>query len=69
MHHYQKILKHFQGLCCNIASWLYPIQLDTIGNTVNSYLTFSVDKTHYGTAIAPFSVQLLQFFLATLEVS
>ena len=41
----------------------YPIQIVTTGNPVNAYLTTTVDKTHHGLAIAPFSMQLLQLFL------
>ena len=32
------------------------------------YLTSTVDKTHHGPVIAPFSVQLLQFFSYTRGV-
>ena len=40
----------------------YTIQFVTTGNTVNSYLTSIVDKTHHELVIAPFSVQVLKFF-------
>ena len=40
----------------------YTIQFATTANTVNSYLTSTVDKTHHELVIAPFSVQVLKFF-------
>ena len=45
-----------EELCCHIAS--YTIQLVTAGNTVNSYLTSTADKTYHG----PVLKCLLQFF-------
>ena len=40
----------------------YPIQLVTNGNPVNFYLTSTVDKTHHGAVLDPFSVRLVKFF-------
>ena len=41
-------------------------------NPVNSFLTYTLYKTHHGPAIAPFSVQILNcpllFLLAALDV-
>ena len=53
----------------NFSLASYTIQFATTGNTVNSYLTSTVDKTHHELVIAPFSVQVLKFFLALSEVS
>ena len=39
-----------------------PIQLLTTGNPANSYLTSTMNESHYGPVIASFSLQLLQFF-------
>ena len=44
-------------------------RLVTAGKSVNSYFTFTVDKTHHGPVIAPFSMQLLQLFLYVRGVS
>ena len=56
-------------LCCYIAivsSSLLPTTLITIDNPVNSYLTSTVDKTHYGPVIAPFSVLIFEMSFAIL---
>ena len=50
----------------------YTIQLDTTGKPVFSYLTSTVDKTHHGPIITPFSAKILKYlqqFLAMPEVS
>ena len=39
----------------------FDFDFEAIPN-LNCYLTSIVDKSHHGRAIAPFSLQLLQFF-------
>ena len=41
-----------------MLSYRYTIQLVKTGNPVNSYLTYTVDKTHHGSAMLLF----LRFF-------
>ena len=51
------------GFEMKTSSQLNPIELVTSGISVNYYLASTVYKTHHGQVIAPFSVQVLQFFL------
>ena len=44
-------------------SWLYLIHLVTTENPVNSYFTYTVDKTDRGAIIAPCSIYLLFIYL------
>ena len=44
---------------------LHPTELAATGNPVNSYLTSTVNRTHHGQVIAPFSVQVLKIFSYT----
>ena len=63
------ILGEINQLHCHIAN--YTNHLVTIGNSVNSYLTSTVDKTYHRLVIAHFSVEILRCllqFLATPEV-
>ena len=47
-----------KNLCCHIAS--FTIQFVITENPVNSSITFSVNKTHHGPVIDPFSVKILK---------
>ena len=49
-----------------VSSSLLPTTLITIDNPVNSYLTCTVDKTHHGLVIAPFSVLIFKMSFAIL---
>ena len=62
-------------LCCYITivlSRLLPTNLTTIDNPVNSYLTFTVYKTHHGPVVAPSASFIFEMsseiVLAMLEV-
>ena len=63
--------KHFlERIKLSYKLAMVTIQLFTTGNSVNSYLTTTVDKTHDEPVIASFSVQMSSaVFLATPEVS
>ena len=57
---------YIKDLCYYIAS--YTIQLVTIGYSVSFYLIFTVDKSHHGLNIAPFSGQVLKFLLQLFQL-